>query len=102
MEDSTVPSDANGRDIGGRFSKGNKFARGNPVARRTQRLRAANAKAITPKESMALTRKMYELGMAGDVPAAREVYQRTVGPPIAADLLERLERLEELIQERRK
>jgi hypothetical protein len=39
-------------------------------------------------------RKLVKLALAGDVAAAREVLQRTLGPAVELDLLERLEALE--------
>jgi hypothetical protein len=51
--------------------------------------------AVKPKELAAVIRKLLEMAIAGDVPAAREVLQRTLGPAVELDLLERLEALEQ-------
>jgi class 3 adenylate cyclase len=44
-----------------------------------------------------IARKLVELAKAGDVAAAKVVLDRTLGPPVEWDLLERLERLESLL-----
>ena len=45
---------------------------------------------------------IFRLAKAGDVQAAKEILLRTLGRPTEADLLERLERLEELIEQRKR
>jgi hypothetical protein len=62
-------------------------------------LRKAVLKAVTPEEVAAIVRALLSRAMDGDVAAAREVLNRVLGPPIEADLLERLERLERAIHE---
>ena len=96
---SPTASNGNGRDGNGRFAPGNRFANGNPHARRIGQLRSALLEAVTPDDVMAIARKMVEMAKAGDIQAAREVLLRVLGRPQEADLIERLERLEEVALE---
>ncbi len=48
----------------------------------------------------AIAAKLVELAKSGSVPAATEVLDRCLGRPVEADLLERLEELEELLSQR--
>ena len=56
--------------------------------------------AVSDKEMKAVVKKLVELAKSGNVPAAREVLDRCLGRPVEADLLERLEELEELLSQR--
>ncbi len=84
----------NGRDGQGRFTPGNPGGPGNPHAKRIGELRAAVLGAVGPEDMTAIVGKLVELARAGDVRAIREVLDRTLGKPVEADLIERLERLE--------
>ncbi len=94
---STTGGDGSGRTRAGRFAPGNKAAVGNPHARRVARLRSAMLKAVTPADMKAIVAKLVADAKAGSVASAREVLERTLGKPQEADLLERLERLEQLL-----
>ncbi|MEJ5342805.1 MAG: DUF5681 domain-containing protein [Thermogutta sp.] len=88
------------RDEHGRFLPGCKPGPGRPRKRYSAvELRKAVLKAVTPEEVAAIVRALLSRAMDGDVAAAREVLNRVLGPPIEADLLERLERLERAIHE---
>ena len=92
---SPLPS-TNGSN-GGRFKPGNKGGPGNPHAKRVARLRSALLKAVSPADMQAIVAKLVTDAKAGSVPAAKEVLERTLGKPFEADLLERLEHLEALL-----
>jgi len=78
----------NGRDpTTGRFSEGNRAAVGNPHAKRVGELRTALLDAVMPED--------VEAAKGGDVAAARVLFERTLGRPVEADLIERLEVLEQ-------
>jgi hypothetical protein len=47
----------------------------------------------------AIARKLIDMAKGGDVAAIRELLTRTLGRPIEADLIERLERLEAALDE---
>ena len=95
MESDTVPTASNGgRGPRGQFGLGNQFAKGNPIARKAQQLRAGLMRAVTAGDLRAVVRKLIDLAKAGDVQAARLVLDRTLGPPVEVDLIERLENLE--------
>lgn len=84
----------NGRDAKGRFAPGNVGGPGNPLAARVAKLRAELLSCVTLADMRAIIRKMVELAKAGDIQAAKLVFDRTLGACIEADLLERLESLE--------
>ena len=94
----TLPS-PNGRDGRGRFAPGWRGGPGNPHAKRVGELRSALLAAVTPEDMATIVGKLVELAKAGDVRAIREVMDRTLGKPIEADLIERLEQLEAIAGE---
>jgi hypothetical protein len=97
-QDGTTPPSTNGTKRGrgrdGRFVRGNPGGPGNPFAGKVAKLREAGWKAIKPAEIKAVYRKLLEMAMAGDVPAARLLLDRLLGPAVEVDLLERVEQLE--------
>ena len=95
-----TPNGPNGRDERGRFAPGNVGGPGNPHAKQVGKLRSAMLAAVSDKEMKAVVKKLVELAKCGNVPAAREVLDRCLGRPVEADLLERLEELEELLSQR--
>jgi hypothetical protein len=99
MSETPSPTGSNGneRTPGGRFAPGNKAAVGNPHARRVARLRSALLKAVTPADMKAIVARLVQDARAGNVQAAREVIERSLGKPVETDLLERIERLEQLL-----
>ena len=88
-----------GRDERGRFAPGNSGGPGNPHAKQTGKLRSAMLKAVTEKDMRDVVMKLVELAKSGNVPAAREVLDRCLGRPVEADLIERLDQVEELLKE---
>ena len=99
MEHAPSPTADNGRGPGGRFAPGNKLAKGNPFAKQTQQLRVALYEAVTAKDLKAIVKSLIEQAKKGNVPAAKEVLERVLGKPEAADFVERLEQLEEHIEQ---
>jgi hypothetical protein len=94
-----VSGGGNGRGAGGKFGVGNAFGRGNPHNRRAQQIRAALLKAVKPADIKAAAEKLMEAAKGGDRQAFAELLDRTIGRPSPADVLERIERLEELVAE---
>ena len=90
---------SDGRDERGRFALGNSGGPGNPHAKQTGKLRSAMLKAVTEKDMRAVVMKLVELAKSGNVPAAKEVLDRCLGRPVEADLIERLDQVEELLKE---
>src|SRR5215207_1896496 len=97
--DREPPSTAapNGRGEKGRFGAGNKCGRGNPHARRVARLRSALLKAVTPQDLRDVVVALLSQAKAADVPAAKELFQRLLGPPVELDLLEWLAEMEQRV-----
>ena len=91
------PNGSNGRDAHGRFAKGNPGGRGNPHAAHVGQLRSALMAAVKPKDIRAVAARLVQMAKDGDVRAIKELLDRTLGRPQEADMIERLERLEELL-----
>lgn len=91
----TPVADGTGRAANGTFAPGNKAAKGNPYAKRVAELRAALFDAVTPADLKDVVTKLAEQAKAGDVASIKELLQRLLGPPESADLMERLDALEE-------
>ena len=83
-----------GRRQDGRFTQGNRHGRGNPLAGRAAKIRAALLKALTEEDAKAIAAKLIEMAKGGDLAAVKELFDRTVGKAVQADLLERIEALE--------
>ena len=82
------------RDGSGRFAPGNKGGPGNPFARKVGLLRSALLETVTEDDMKAVAAKLVEMARGGHLPAFKELLERTLGRPIEADFLERLEELE--------
>ena len=89
----TTPS-PNGRDGRGRFARGNAGGPGNPAGGQAERLRHALLDAVTPADIADVAAALIAQAKTGDIPAVRELLNRTLGRPTDADTLARLERLE--------
>ena len=85
------------RDSSGRFTAGNSGGPGNPYAKRVGQLRSALLEAVTADDLQAVITAIVQKAKEGDIAAARILLDRCLGPPIAADVLERIEALEEAI-----
>ena len=88
-----------GRDSKGRFTKGNSGGPGNPDTKNIGKRRSALFNAETMDDMIAVARQLVDLAKGGDVRAIKELFDRTLGRPLEADLLERMERLEERFAE---
>jgi hypothetical protein len=93
------PNGANGRDAGGRFAKGNAGGPGNPYAARVAKLRAALLDAVTTEDIEAVARALVRQARQGDVASIRELLSRTLGKPLEADLIERMDALEQTLRD---
>lgn len=95
-----APVGDGGRGAGGRFVAGNRAAVGNPHARAVGQLRVALLAAVTPEDIRLIVAAMVVKAKGGDIAAAREVFDRTLGRPVETDLIERLEVAEAAINAR--
>jgi len=82
-------------DDRGRFKAGNPGGTGCPVAARVARLRAALLGAVTPEDLKAVVVALVTRAKTGDLAAIHELLDRLLGKPIEADILERLQDLED-------
>ena len=82
---SPSPKGANGaRDLAtGRFLPGHGGGPGNPYARRTAEIRSVMMSAVSDDDLHAIVRTLVKLGKAGDVMAAREIFDRMLGKSVA-------------------
>ncbi|MCI0655618.1 MAG: hypothetical protein L0170_00925 [Acidobacteria bacterium] len=90
----------NGRDSSGRFLPGNAGGPGNPYAKRIAALRTAMLEAVSEDDMRAILERLVDLAKSGSVPAAKEMLDRCLGRTVEADLIERLEQLEEALAAR--
>lgn len=89
------------RDNKGHFIKGNKEGRGNPYAKQVNAFRSALMQAVQEKDIKAIVETLLEQAVNGNIAACRVLLDRLLGPPVQADILERLERLEDETEQRR-
>ena len=82
------------RDARGRFAPGNSGGPGRPPAASVHEHRAALVAAVSPADIQRVAKMLVDKALAGDIGAAKLLFERLFGPPIAADLLERIEELE--------
>lgn len=97
MSSTPIEPSGDGRDPKGRFAAGNPGGKGNPYARQVAALRAALLGAVKPEDLAAIVTKLAARAKAGDVQAAKLLLERLLGPAVAADVLERVERLESML-----
>jgi hypothetical protein len=88
------------RSPGGRFAKGNAGGPGNPFAAKVARLRKTMLASVTPADMREVVAALLAKAKSGDVAAVRELLERTLGKPQEADLMERMEKLEALLNEK--
>ncbi len=89
------PNGSNGRDGSGRFAAGNAGGPGNPYAQRVGKLRSALLDAVNEDDLRGVIAALVEKAKDGNVAAAKILFNRCLGPPIASDILERIEALEQ-------
>ena len=93
----------NGRNSKGQFAKGNKAARGNPYAKKSADMRKAMYSAVTTDDIRQIVINLKAQALAGDIRAIGILFDRLFGTPQAGlDLLERLEHLENCIDQMEK
>ncbi len=90
------------RDTRGRFTQGNRLGRGNPFASKVNKLRAALLEEVTEKNIRAILKNVVKQAEQGDLAAVKVVLDRVFGPPLPADIIQRLEDLERTIGDQNK
>ena len=96
---SQPPNDDYRRGPKGRFGPGNKGGSGgNELASKASQLRMALVRAVSPADIEDIAAALVEKAKQGEVPAAKEVFDRCLGKAEAVDLLERIGALEELLE----
>lgn len=88
-----------GRDAGGRFTKGNKAAKGNPYTRKAAQFRKILYESVTEEQFRAICNKMVYDAYNGTSRDRELFFTRLLGTPgTGIDLLERMEKLETLLE----
>lgn len=82
----------------GRFLPGNAGGPGNPHGQRVAALRSAMLETVTPADMVAVAKQLIRAARGGDVAAMKVFFERTLGRPLEADILDRLEALEQAIE----
>lgn len=83
-ENGEKPANGDGRDARGRFVPGCQPGPGAPHGSTIARFRGAFLAAVTPEEIAAVARKLLELALGGDVPAARLLLDRLAPQEVEA------------------
>ena len=79
-----------------KFAKGNKCGKGgNPLQQRSLKLRAALLSAVTTEDIQEIMFNLVEAAKNGNITAAREVLDRTIGKSDESMVVKKLEELEE-------
>ena len=86
-----------GRNPDGTFAAGNPGGPGNPHAARVAQLRKALFDTVTEQDMQDVIRALVDAAKGGDIQAARILFDRILGKPLEADILERIEQLEQTI-----
>jgi hypothetical protein len=73
-----------GRNPDGRFAEGNPGGPGNPHGKRAAWLREALLNAVTADDIQAIARVLVARAKDGDIPAIRELLDRTIGRSMPA------------------
>jgi hypothetical protein len=94
--ESTDGRDSKGRFVAGQFKGGP----GNPLAGKVTKLRLAVLDALSPDDIRRVIKALVMEAEKGSIPACRELLDRTLGKPVEADLIERIEQLEKMLLER--
>ena len=94
-----LPTAGNGRDTHGQFAPGNRIGKGNPFGKRVNEIRGELINALTTEDIRAVASALIEKAKSGDIPAVRELFDRTIGKPQEADLIERVEQLEQQLDQ---
>jgi hypothetical protein len=61
------------------FKKGHKLSKGNSLGGKIEKLRAAIVDAVTPADFKSIAKTLVAMAKAGDVAAAKELYDRVLG-----------------------
>ena len=87
------------RDASGRFEPGCKAGPGNPFSRKVNLLRTAMLNTVTPADMVVVVRMLIKKARSGNLIAAKELFERTLGRPVEVDIFEKIENLEKAISE---
>jgi hypothetical protein len=94
------PNGTNGRDRNGKFTPGNRVGKGNPFAAECARLRSAMIQAVSDDDVSTIIKAVVAKARNGDLAAAALVLDRVLGRPAPHDLATRIDRLEQIAEER--
>ena len=97
--DSPSLNGCNGRGPNGRFAPGNKLGKGNPHGRAVNQLRSVLFEVVTPERFRNAVEAVLAKAERGDRRSLAELCDRMLGRPSTSDLVDRVARLEEIIEQ---
>ena len=101
IENTPSPNGANGgRDSRGRFARGNPGGPGNPHAKQVGRLRSVLLRTVKSADVAGIVAALVKAAKGGDTGAAKVLFDRLFGLPIATDIVARIEELESTVENR--
>ena len=88
-----------GRDDSGRFASGNRCAvgRGNPEAARVHAIRKRLLSSVKLRDIERVVKKLVRMAKGGNLHAMELLFDRLLGKPVEADLIERIAVLERTV-----
>ncbi len=103
MKTDGLGTEKKGREASGKFTTGNQIAKGSsrPFAMKVSALRKALYAAVTPEDVEYIVGELVTAAKLGDIRATTLLLDRLLGPAEAADILERLEALEQALEDRK-
>lgn len=84
----------------GRFVSGNTLGLGNPLAMKAHQFRVRLYTTCSPEDLGEVVAELVRKAKAGEPWAVKLLLDRLLGPPVALDVAQRIERLEVLLQGR--
>lgn len=99
QNDTPTPEETGGRDDKGRFTAGNRIGKGRPIGAKVERLRRALIASVGTDDIREIVSELLTRAKNGDLMAVKIVFERTLGQPVQADLLDRLDQLEESLRQ---
>lgn len=94
------PDSVGGRGSDGKFLPGNHCSKGgNKMARKTRALRSTLLRSVNSKDMRQIIDVLITKAKKGNLIAIREIFDRVLGRPLEADIIEKVEALEQIITE---
>ena len=93
-----LKTDVSGRDVHGRFAPGNQLAVGNLMAHKVARFRNKLFDAVSMTDFESIVCEVTNKAKSGEAWACKLIFMYILGKPLEADLLQRINDLEQRMQ----